>query len=196
MEVKFEQITDSERKTKAVMDYYGSSIDIDEINNSEVWAITNEDTEEIFFRLMVMKKNIWNDLQENSIKITHIAGHGSIYEKEILMKFYLLVESYYVNNGVSYITVSIPKVKGITVLRKFFKKTGFSEYKECKGSVSKNGDMEEGEIKTLLLKSNFLEDWYVKKDGRFYPTIETEENGQYKPIKKKIAKKRNPELNV
>ncbi|MCL2044130.1 MAG: hypothetical protein FWG89_08330 [Treponema sp.] len=192
MKLKVEQITDSERKTKTVMDYYGPSIDNDEISNSEVWTLITEDTENIIYFLMVMKKNLWDNPQDDSIKITHLNGHSSIFEKEYFMKFYLFVERYYVNNGFDSFNVSIPKIKGTTYFRKFFKRAGFFECKEFKYNVAE----EKSEVKTLFMKSNFLEDWYVKEDGSLFPITVTGENGEYKPIKKKIAKKLNLDINL
>jgi hypothetical protein len=178
---KIELIRDAVLKIKYIEAKYGSGISKEEINNSDVWAIVNKDTDEVCFLLTTMKKNIWDDPSEYSVRITHISGIGTDGFNKIssILGLYLDIEAYYINNGITSINLSLPKgMKGITFFVELFKIAGFKKYKKLNFP---------GEFH-ILLKAN-LEEWYEKNNGKYSRIVITGEGGTYKPITKKELKK-------
>jgi len=163
--VTIEHVIDNELKFRYVREIYFDKIDDEEILNSDVWVVAEDDNGKCFIIAMLQKKDMWDEFSEESVKITHLSLHPDLFEQSILFNFYVKLETYYVNTGINSVCISIPKIKGFTTkATKFFKKIGFLKYEEY------NEHYPEGA--TLLVKFD-LKKWYVEDGtGKYGPKVD------------------------
>jgi hypothetical protein len=165
--VSIEHIIDDELKVKYAAEKI-DNINNEEILHSDVWAIIGKENKKCYVLLMLQKKDIWDDLSENSVKITHMSLKPDVFKQEIFLNLYIQIETYYINNNINNINISIPKIRNLTTkATQFFKNIGFKQYKEYTKRFP------EGAV--LLLKSD-LEKWYVKENGRYKPRTNDDSN--------------------
>jgi hypothetical protein len=157
-----EHIIDYELKVKYVEEMiHAVKVNNEEILHSDVWGIIGEADKKCYALLMLQKKNMWDDLSEDSVRITHMSLSPGLFKEKLFLDLYIQIETYYINSNINSINISIPKNWVFTTkASQFFKKIGFKRYEEY------NAHFPEGAI--LLVKSD-LEKWYIKENGRYKP---------------------------
>jgi len=146
--VRIEQILDYNSKVKFTNEMYANNtISYEEIRDSDVWVIHENEEDKCHALIMLQKKDEDGFATENLVRISHFTLKSELFEQDVLLHLYLQVEAFYVNNAVDTITVIFPKIRGFTTkATKFFKKVGFKKI------IMYNSQFPEGAV--LLLKTD------------------------------------------
>jgi hypothetical protein len=148
-------ITDNKLKVKYVKEVYANKISNEEILDSDIWVLAGKENKKCYVVVMLQKEG------ETSMKITHMSLSPDAFEQNVVLGFYIAIETYYVNNNINCISITIPKIRGFTTkATKYFKKFGFSKY------IVHNSQFPEGAV--FLLKCE-IEKWYVNENGEYKP---------------------------
>ena len=121
MKVKIFHATDKKQKHKLVREKYNDRVPSEEIDTSEVWAITDESGKGQGL-IMLTREDAWKQKSDHCARLSHMAVD---YNQEITLEMYCHVEQYCIESNIDSLSISVPK--DLKDVKNFLKRLGYKK---------------------------------------------------------------------